>query len=335
MLKPVVQGIAAALALAAQPSAAEEVTRLTGGRGEPALLLRHAPADGPAVLYIHGATFPSGSSVAYRIDERSWMDDLRARGFDVWAFDFAGFGGSDRPAAPYRGDAEDSVREIERVVRHILREPGRKTVSLIAHSRGSLPAGMFAARHPEGVERLVLFGPVALRHEPAEPVPAAPTYPVTAEDQWNGFQWGVPAGESVIARAQFEAWARDYLATDPASGSRTPAAVLVPSGPQGDLAAAWAGHYPYDPAAVHAPTLIVRGEWDPVTTDADAAWLIAQLSGVPGGARDIKLPHGAHRMHLEAKRQALFDAVGAFLAEGRAEEPGPGGRWGTITKPSP
>ncbi len=315
MFKPVVQGIAAALALAAAPSAAEEVTRLTGTRGEPALLLRHAPADGPAVLYIHGATFPSGSSIAYRIDGRSWMDDLRTRGFDVWAFDFAGFGGSDRLAAPYRGDAGDSVREIERVVRHILRQAGRKRLALIAHSRGSLPAGMFAARHPELVERLVLFGPVALRHEPAEPVPATPTYPVTAEDQWNGFQWGVPAGETVIARERFEVWAHDYLATDPTSGSRTPPSVLVPSGPQRDLAAAWAGHYPYDPTAIRAPTLIVRGEWDPVTTDADAAWLVARLSRIPGGARDVRLPGGAHRMHLEARRQALFDAVGAFLAE--------------------
>jgi pimeloyl-ACP methyl ester carboxylesterase len=315
MFQPITQGIAAALALAAPPPATEAVTRLVGARGEPALLLRHAPADGPAVLYIHGATFPSGSSIAYRIDGRSWMDDLRARGFDVWAFDFAGFGGSDRPPAPYSGDAEDSVREIERVVRHLLRQSGRRKLSLIAHSRGSLPAGMFAARHPELVERFVLFGPVALRHEPAEPVPAAPTYPVTAEDQWNSFRSGVPDQASVITPGRFEAWARDYLATDRDSGSRTPPSVLVPSGPQRDLAAAWAGHYPYEPAEVRAPTLIVRGEWDPITTDADATWLVERLSRVPGGARDVKLPGGAHRMHLETGRQALFDAVGAFLAE--------------------
>jgi hypothetical protein len=29
----------------------------------------------------------------------------------------------------------------------------------------------------------------------------------------------------------------------------------------------------------------------------------------------VKLPRGAHRMHLEDNRQALFDAVGAFLTE--------------------
>jgi len=330
MFKPVIQSIAAALALAGQPSAAEEVTRLAGVRGEPTLLVRHASADGPSVLYIHGATFPSGSSVAYRIDGRSWMDDLRARGFDVWAFDFAGFGGSDRPAAPYSGDAEDSVREIERMVRHILHKSGRKRLSLIAHSRGTLPAGMFAARHPELVERLVLFGPVALRHEPAEPMPTAPTFPVTAEDQWNSFRSGVPDNETVIAPAQFKAWARDYLASDPASGSRTPPAVLAPSGPQRDLAAAWAGHYPYDPAAIRAQTLIVRGEWDSITTDTDAAWLVARLSRAPGGAQDVKLPRGAHRMHLETNRQALFDAVGAFLADLR-----PAGRSPTVPHDTP
>src|SRR6185437_9136101 len=50
----------------------------------------------PAVLYVHGATFPSALSVGYRIDGRSWADDLSAGGFDVWAFDFAGYGRSDR-----------------------------------------------------------------------------------------------------------------------------------------------------------------------------------------------------------------------------------------------
>src|SRR2546430_17448315 len=67
------------------------------------VFLRHLPPtrSGPGtgkrpVLIIHGSTLPSGTSAAFRINGVSWMDDLAARGFDVWALDFLGYGSSDR-----------------------------------------------------------------------------------------------------------------------------------------------------------------------------------------------------------------------------------------------
>src|SRR5579871_4818702 len=63
------------------------------------LFLRHLPAGGKAgspVLYVHGATFPSALSIAHRFDGYSWRDALCGAGFDVWGFDFHGFGASDR-----------------------------------------------------------------------------------------------------------------------------------------------------------------------------------------------------------------------------------------------
>ena len=41
-----------------------------------------------AVLYVHGATFPSALSIAYRFDGRSWRDALGDAGFDVWGVGF-------------------------------------------------------------------------------------------------------------------------------------------------------------------------------------------------------------------------------------------------------
>jgi pimeloyl-ACP methyl ester carboxylesterase len=305
--------VAAILLASANPAGAEDVALLNGHAGEPTLLVRHEPGPGPSVLYVHGATFPSGLSVAYRIDGRSWMDDLRARGFDVWAFDFAGFGGSDRRPGVKEPDA---ATQIERVAEHALKMSGHKRLSILAHSWGTIPAGAFAARRPDLVERLVLFGPVGFRNGPVKAESATDLVPVSIEDQWNSFQSGLPAGQvSLIARPLFEIWACDYLASDPASGARTPPVVIVPAGPQRDIAAAWSGHFPYDPAGVRAPTLLVHGEWDAITRPADAAWLGKALTGVPGGARDMVLPRGGHRMHLEENRQSLFDAVGAFLLE--------------------
>ena len=66
------------------------------------LFLRHtspsqASAGAPKVaLYVHGGTFPSALSIAHRFDGYSWRDALCAAGFDVWGFDFLGYGHSDR-----------------------------------------------------------------------------------------------------------------------------------------------------------------------------------------------------------------------------------------------
>ncbi|MDF2386024.1 alpha/beta fold hydrolase [Nostoc ellipsosporum NOK] len=297
---------------------AGEGIRLAGDAAMPALCVRRLAGPGMPVLYVHGATFPSALSVGWRIDGRSWMDDLRARGFDVWAFDFAGYGGSGRPAAmrgsaPY-GRADAAAKQIARVAAHIRARRGGAKLLVIAHSWGTLPAGIFAGARPEMVERLVLFGPLAQREAGGGPMPARGATLVTREDQWRSFQSGVPEGRgSPIAPERFDAWAAAYLASDPGSAGRDPAGVRVPSGPDADFADMWSGRFPYDPGVVRAPTLIVRGAWDPLASDADVAWLAGRLTGVPGGARCVTLADGAHRMHLEDRRQALFDAVGDYL----------------------
>lgn len=299
-----------------------EQATLIRSAGEPALSVRRLAGAGRSLLYVHGATFPAALSINYRIDGQSWADDLNARGFDVWSFDFAGYGGSERPPAmagfgsgAVPGRANEAEGQIERVVSHMLTAIGRTRISIISHSWGTIPAGRFAGRHPELVERLILFGPIAERRQ-GRKAGTTPALLVTAADQWRSFQSGVPEGEPpVISEQCFGQWASAYLASDPAASTRTPPSVAVPAGPDADLADAWSGNLPYDPSEIQAPTLILRGEWDPVTPDADAASLLKAMTGVPGGARDVKLPRGAHRMHLETNRQALFDAAAAFLAE--------------------
>src|ERR1700761_3382055 len=80
----------------------EEHFRLQGPRDGMQLFLRSlsascsATAERCAVLYVHGATFPSALSIAHRFDGKSWRDALNEAGFDVWGLDFYGFGSSDR-----------------------------------------------------------------------------------------------------------------------------------------------------------------------------------------------------------------------------------------------
>ncbi len=53
--------------------------------------------------------FPSALSVGFDFGGGSWMDDWNARGFDAWAFDFAGFGESGRYAAMSRAGRQPSA----------------------------------------------------------------------------------------------------------------------------------------------------------------------------------------------------------------------------------
>jgi len=301
----------------------ERVLTLPGKGGEPSLLLRCCAGTGPAVLYVHGATFPSALSVGYRFDGRSWLDDLAAHGFDAWAFDFVGFGGSDRYAemcgaceGSPTGRADEAARQIARAVDYVIEATGCAQVSLIAHSWGSIPAALFATRRPERVEALCLFGPIAQRALPGLPAPESvgAWREVTVAEQFARFVEDVPSGHPpVLIDDALRHWGPAYLATDPMSSSRKPPSVRIPSGPRADILAAWGGTLPYAAEKIITPTLVVRGEWDRVSNDQDADWLLSRV-----GARlrkDVKIAKGTHLMHLEHSRDALFATVRGFLSD--------------------
>jgi pimeloyl-ACP methyl ester carboxylesterase len=307
----------------------EEHFRIPGPRQGLSLFLRHLAAANSdfeprrAVLYVHGATFPSALSIAHRFDGRSWRDALNDAGFDVWGLDFYGFGHSGRypemsqPAAenPPLCVAEDAAQQLAAAMRFILEHQRIEKLSLISHSWGSMPVCLFAAAHPALVDRLVLFAPIGRRGPRRYEQPAAlPAWRiVTPADQWNRFTEDVPAHEPpVLSRAHFDEWSQRYLDSDPESRSRSPAGVKTPLGPFSEIIKAWHGQLAYDPAAVRAPVAIIRGEWDGLMLDDDARWLFNAFSRSPV-KRDIKIGRGTHLMHLETMRPALWRESIGFL----------------------
>jgi pimeloyl-ACP methyl ester carboxylesterase len=308
----------------------EEHFRIRGPREGLSLFLRllRAPTakskSRRAVLYVHGATFPSALSIAHRFDGKSWRDALNEAGFDVWGLDFYGFGHSDRypemdrPAIenPPLCVAEDAAKQVEAGVRFILGHQTLEKLSLISHSWGSMPACLFAGSHPSLVDRLVLFAPISRRgprrYETPAPFPAWRI--VTSADQWSRFIEDVPANEPpVLSRVHFAEWSERYLDSDPESRSRDPAGVKTPLGPFSEIIKAWHGQLAYDPATVRAPVAIVRGEWDGLILDDDARWLFNAFTHAPV-KRDIKISRGTHLMHLETMRLALWRESINFLA---------------------
>jgi len=305
----------------------EEHFLISGPKPDMRLFLRRlGPSPTPlgrAVLYLHGATFPSGLSIAHRFDGRSWRDALCDAGFGVWGLDFYGFGHSDRYAemdAPADansplGLAEDAAMQLGFAVQFILEHENLTSLSLITHSWGSMVAGRFAGERPALVDRLVLFAPIAQR-EPSRPArrPNGPAWRVISlEDQWARFIEDVPPGEPpVLSRVHFNDWAQRYLDSDPLSRSRDPAGVKTPSGPFVEILRAWNGELAYEPARVTAPVAILRGDWDRLVTDADARWLFDAFSR-SAVKRDVKIGRGTHLMHLETMRAALWRESATFL----------------------
>jgi pimeloyl-ACP methyl ester carboxylesterase len=190
---------------------------------------------------------------------------------------------------------------------------------------GAAVAARYAATYPHDVKALVLFAPIVRRTPPA-PAPtaqaAAPAavitppppvvFPLSMWAQYRRFVEDVPRGQAqVLSEAHVQGWGAAFLASDKTSAERSPASVITPFGPVADIGAMWSGQAPYDASRLTAPTLLVRGAWDSLCTDTDAALLMSQI-GSPDKT-DIKIQKATHLMHLEAGRLELRREVNAFL----------------------
>lgn len=298
----------------------QQTFRIAATAESPSLFVRRQPRSGsPVVLYIHGATFPSALSVGFDFRRGSWMDDWNARGFDAWAFDFAGFGESGRYAVmnepagshPPLCRAPEAARQIASVLELIAKEIGPERVSLVAHSWGGAPAALAAIAQPERIDRLVLFAPIAPRSGGTVPAALPAWADITNEAQYKRFVEDVPKDHPPVLEG-FDRWAPAYLTSDPGAAARTPPAVRVPYGPAADNIEARAGRIAWDPARITRPLTIVRGAWDSLCLDHDAAMVLDSATAAPS-RRDRRLDAGTHLMHLETGRHALYEAVGQAL----------------------
>jgi len=292
---------------------------------QPALVarMRHtAPDRGNGalpVLFVHGSSFPSGLSFDFRMDGQSWMDWMAARGYDVYALDFPGYGLSDRYAADVPlppGRAREVAQDVGSAVEAILRRTGNQQLLLVGHSWGGSVAARYAQEHAAKVAKLVLFAAITPRTVPDPAVlPPAHAKPHDAYESLTPAQriaamdsLRPPQEPPLLHPDVYTRWGAQWLASD----ARSEGAVRFPAGPSADLADLQQGRSYYDPARLAMPVLLVRGEWDAWPSDADFRALAAAIKG----ARYTTIPRGTHVMHLEAARFKLYEEVLDFLRRG-------------------
>jgi pimeloyl-ACP methyl ester carboxylesterase len=278
------------------------------------------------LLYVHGATYPSETAFDLPIDGESWMDHIARQGWDVWLVDLRGYGQStrppemDRPAADHAPIVTTSVavRDVHAAVDHIRATTGQDKLVLLGWSWGTTTMGAYAARHPERVEKLVLYAPVWVRTTPSPLSGSGPigAYRVVeraaAKTRWLA---GVPADkvDTLIPSGVFERWIDATWATDPTTAKT--GKLRAPNGVVADLREYWLSDRPFwNPALVTAPTLIAVAEWDQDTPPSMSQAVFARLTASPQ-KRLVLLGEGTHSILLEKNRHDLWNTVQQFIDE--------------------
>ena len=275
------------------------------------------------VLFVHGATFPASSTFDVPLEGSSWMDRVARDGYDTYALDLRGYGGSTRPPAmsqppeanlPVARTAE-AVRDIAAAVDYILKTRGVSRLMLIGWSWGTTTTATYAAEHPDKVSRLVLFAPVWLGVQAPKFQGA---YRTSTYESARAFALaGMPKDrvDDIAPKAIFDAWWKATLATDPEGARQSPPAVRAPNGALRDFAELWAAGKPtYDPARIRASTLLIVGEWDVITPPIMAQTLYARLTQA-AERRLVLLSEGTHFLAVEKHRFRLMREVQNFLDE--------------------
>jgi alpha-beta hydrolase superfamily lysophospholipase len=259
----------------------------------------------PVLFLVHGSSISGRSTFDLEVPGRgsySMMDTFAGYGFDVWTMDFEGYGRSSRTAG--NSAIAEGVRDLKAATDVVIRETGRSRLHFFGESSGGLRAGAFASEYPDRVDRLVL---------------AAFTYTgegsPTLADRAKQLEFYRANNRRPRDRAMIRSiFTRDQPGTaDPAVGEALADAELkfgdtVPTGTYLDMTA----NLPVvDPARVHAPVLLVRGEYDGIATETD---LINFFTKLPNRDKQLIVLAGmSHSVALGLNRDQLWHVMRSFL----------------------
>ncbi|MBC9797643.1 alpha/beta hydrolase [Sinomicrobium weinanense] len=277
---------------------------------------------GEAVLFIHGASFPSELAFGFRMNEISWMDNLADAGYEVYALDFLGYGKSDRydymsgknAENESIGRGEEVVKDMDIAINYILTELSVSKINLIGHSWGAAVSGHYASLFPEKIDKLVLFAPFIQRNGTTKWDKTKVSYKdLTPGERVEQFISRIPEGREMTLESEvLDKWGDKWLDSDPTSKTRNPFSVRFPSAWEADLFDCWNGNCFFDPRKIKNPTLLIRGEWDTTFNFDDAEKLFGQMENAPS-KRYVVIDRGTHVLHLEKNRFALYDEVQLFF----------------------
>lgn len=283
------------------------------------------------IVMVHGATYSIGSLYDVELDGFSFLDYLAGHGYDVYAVDVRGYGGSTRPPEmeqpadlnPPLVRTETGVRDLGTAVDYVLKRRNLTKVSILGMSWGGTVAGVYTSQNNEKVNKLTLVAPQWLSSKPVPIDTGGPlgSYRLVAVGSTKE-RWLSAAPEhkriDLIPDGWFEQWVKATLASDPGSLTDHPEHIRATNGPILDIREYWtAGKAFYDPKDITVPVLLVHAEWD-----IDVPLELAQnfFTSLTGAAyrRWVEIGEGTHMVLLEKNRLQAFQAIRGFLDEAYA-----------------
>jgi pimeloyl-ACP methyl ester carboxylesterase len=267
-----------------------------------------APRKGdsrPVVFLVHGSSNSSRSSFDLTVPghgEYSFMNVLARYGFDVWTMDHEGYGKSQ--STDGNSNVASGAADLEAAAAVVTQETGLKKFHYFGESSGALRAGVLAMNRPDLVERLILSAFTYTGE-------GSPTLGKRAEQLEFYKTHNRRKRDREMIRSIFT---RDHPGvSDPAVGEALADAELVygdqvPTGTYLDMTS----NLPVvDPLKVKCPVLMLRGEFDGISTETDLMNFYRKL---PNNDRwYVTLPNAAHALVFGINRHQTWYATRAFL----------------------
>jgi pimeloyl-ACP methyl ester carboxylesterase len=270
-----------------------------------------APRQGetprPVVFMVHGSSNSARSSYDLVVPgkgEYSFMNVLARAGYDVWTMDHDGYGLSG--SSGNSSDIASGVEDLKAAMPVVTKETGQQKANFYGTSSGGIRAAAFAQAVPERVNRLAL---------------SAFTYKGTGAEEIERRRKNLDTLRANPRRKRDAAMIRSIFSRDGFPQGYDPAVAeaiiadeknfgdTIPSGTYVDMAA----NLPLvDPKKIMSPVLMLRGEFDGNSTNADLLDFYGQLQN--GERQFVILPKTAHAVGYGINRNLLFYAVQSFFA---------------------
>ncbi|MDB5809230.1 MAG: Alpha/beta hydrolase [Betaproteobacteria bacterium] len=290
------------------------------------------------VLFVHGATVPGVPDFDLDYKDYNWMAYLARAGFNTYAMDNTGYGGSPKPRMddpcnvdPKQQDIitprplqaackanyarqlntiRDDWQEIDAVVDYLRRTHGVKRIDIIGWSAGGPRVGGYIAQYPQKIGRAVLYAPSPTIADLQIPERSAAGFPVSLQtrDDFENKRWD----PDVRCPGQVEAGVRDAVWSSIMTWDTVGASWGPPEGVMRGRTATSFGWTPALAARVVTPTLVMVGEFDRL---AERRTVYDQL-----GSKDkvfLNVSCASHFMVWEKQHLALHSASLDWLMNGR------------------
>jgi pimeloyl-ACP methyl ester carboxylesterase len=261
-------------------------------------------APRPVVFFVHGS---SVTSRVFDLDvpgrsDYSMMNAFAKLGYDCWTMDHENYGKSGRTSG--NADIASGVEDLKAAAEIVLRETGQRKVHFVGESSGALRAGAYAMAQPDRVGRLVL-GAFTYKGE------GSPTLIKRAEqvEYYRTHNMRKRDRDMILSIAtRDKPGTSDLAVMEALADAEMKFGDQIPTGTYLDMTA----NLPVvHPDKVHAPVLLVRGEYDGIATVAD---LEEFYNALPNGDRQfIILPGVAHSVTVATNHQLFWHVTHAFL----------------------